>query len=176
MGNTCCSSKNEPKTVKAAEAAHDEKTNADSITGEPGSHPMAVATGAAAGAMAGAVMGVVGGPVGVVAGAAAGGLAGGIAGKKAGEALDPTLEDAYWRENYLNRSYFVAGRNYDYYQPAYRHGWDSYARYPGRKWQDVEPTLRSEWERSTPLLGWHEARSATQDAWERLAMLEAVAP
>jgi hypothetical protein len=172
MGNECCSTKREPTSLKDAKAAHDDKTNADILSGEHGAHPLGVAAGAAAGAMAGAAMGTVGGLVGVVAGAAAGGIAGGLAGRSAGEAINPTLEDAYWRENYLNRSYFIAGRSYDDYQPAYRHGWVGYSKYSAQKWNEVEPTLKSEWENSDPLLDWHEAKSATQDAWERLAMLE----
>src|SRR5690349_3646389 len=86
----------------------DRDTNPDPITGAPGSHPGGTAAGSAAGGLAGAAAGaaigsvvpgvgtVVGGVVGTVVGATGGGLAG----KAVAEKIDPTAEDAYWRENY----------------------------------------------------------------------------
>ena len=85
--------------------------NRDPITGAPGAHPVGVGLGTAAGGMAaGAAAGAVGGPAGAVAGAVVGGIVGGLAGKAAGEALDPTAEDAYWRDNHKSQSH---------YDPAY---------------------------------------------------------
>jgi len=74
--------------------------NPDPLTGAPGSHPVGVGVGAAGGAAAGAAIGSVGGPVGTVVGTAVGAVAGGLAGKGVAEAINPTLEDEYWRENY----------------------------------------------------------------------------
>src|SRR5690606_24706226 len=102
----------------------------DPITGEPGSHPIGAGLGAAAGgAAAGAAAGSVAGPVGTVVGAIAGGIAGGYAGKAVAEQIDPTAEDAYWREEYPRRDYYDESVAYEDIQPAYRHGWESRGRY-----------------------------------------------
>ena len=92
--------------------------NEDPLTGAPGAHPVGVAVGATGGAAAGAAVGAVGGPVGVAVGAAVGGLAGGLAGKGAAEAINPTIEEAYWRDTYVERPYVETGRHYDYYRPG----------------------------------------------------------
>src|SRR5215218_8814958 len=88
--------------------------NRDPITGAPGAHPVGTGLGAAAGGMAaGAAAGSVAGPAGTVAGAVVGAVAGGLAGKGIAEKIDPTLEDAYWREQYTSRPYYSKEYNYD---------------------------------------------------------------
>src|SRR4051794_13647241 len=78
--------------------------NRDPLSGAPGAHPVGVGAGAAsAGAAGAAVGGVVGGPVGAAVGGAVGAVAGGLAGKGAAEAVNPTVEDEYWRRNYASR-------------------------------------------------------------------------
>ena len=112
-------------------------SNRDPLTGEPGSHTGGTGVGAAGGAVAGAAVGgAVGGPVGAVVGGAVGAVAGGAAGHAAGEALDPTVEDRYWRENYSRRPYFRSGKSYSEFEPVYRYGWESASRpdYRNRKW------------------------------------------
>jgi phage tail tape-measure protein len=89
-------------------------TNRDPITDEPGAHPVGVGIGAAAGgAAAGAALGAAAGPVGTVAGAVVGGVAGGLAGKGIAEEINPTAEDAYWKEHYRDRPYITKGTKYD---------------------------------------------------------------
>src|SRR3954465_6822647 len=91
----------------------DRDRNPDPITGAPGSHPIGTGIGAAGGGAAGAAIGAAIGatatgpaaPVGAVVGAVVGAIAGGLAGKGAAEAVNPTAEDAYWRDNYKNRPY-----------------------------------------------------------------------
>ena len=78
-----------------------------------------------------AVAGTVAGPVGTAVGAAVGAVVGGLAGKGIAERIDPTVEDAYWRENYAREPYHVSGRTYDQYRPAYELGWSSVGRYEG---------------------------------------------
>ena len=87
-------------------------------------HPVGSGTGAAAGAATGAAVGTaVGGPgVGTLVGAAVGAVAGGLVGHGVAEAINPTEEDAYWRENYSKRPYAQGGRSYEHYQPAYKYG------------------------------------------------------
>jgi len=142
--------------------------NRDPLTGAPGAHPVGVGVGAAGGAAAGAAIGAVGGPVGSAVGAVVGGVAGGLAGKGAAEAVNPTVEDAYWRDNYSKRPYVTAGSTYDTYQPAYRYGWESYGRYKGKKFDDVEPELSRSWDSNKNKLSWDRAREATRDAWHRV--------
>ncbi len=122
--------------------------------------------------MAGAAIGgAVGGPIGAVAGAAIGAVAGGLAGKGAAEAVNPTVEDAYWRDNYKTRPYATAGTSYDQYRPAYQYGWESAGRFRGRKFDDVEPELSRDWgtARGGSSLEWERAKHATRDAWKRLS-------
>ena len=150
-------------------------SNPDLITGSPGSHPVGTGVGAASAGAAGAAIGAVAGPVGAAVGAVVGAVAGGLAGKGVAEAVNPTAEDAYWRENYRNRPYVQSGKDYDEYRPAYQHGWESRARNPGREFEEVEPELRTDWEsrqqagqgRSSSGMSWENAKGAARDAWDR---------
>ena len=151
----------------------DEKrdANRDPITGAPGAHPVGTGIGAAAGGAAtGAAVGSVAGPVGTAIGIAAGAVIGGLAGKGVAEKVDPTVEDAYWRENYRNRDYVDKTSDYDTYAPAYRTGYQGYSKYNGRRFEDVESDLQREYEQSRGRsnLGWDKARHATRDAWHRV--------
>jgi hypothetical protein len=151
--------------------ADDKDLNRDPLTGAPGSHPVGTGLGAAGGGAAGAAIGTtVGGPIGAVVGAAAGAVVGGLAGKGAAEAVNPTAEDAFWRDNYMTRPYFVSGESYDIYQPAYQYGWESYSLYPGRTFDDVETDLRAGWEKTkySSSLAWNRAKHAARDAWHRV--------
>ena len=145
--------------------------NRDPVTGTPGSHPVGTGVGAVGGGAAGAAAGAaIGGPVGAVVGGAVGAVVGGLTGKGVAEAIDPTVEDTYWRSNYTSRPYVTTGDSYDTYQPAYRHGWESYGRYGGRSFDSVEDNLRSDWEQSkdSARMGWDRAKHATRDAWHRV--------
>lgn len=145
--------------------------NRDPLTGAAGSHPVGTGVGAALGGVAaGAVAGTVAGPVGTVIGAAVGAVMGGLAGKGVAELIDPTAEEAYWRDNHASRPY-ASGAGYDEYAPAYRYGVDSYTRQPGRKFEDVEPELARDWDqaRGSSSLEWDRAKHATRDAWNRVS-------
>lgn len=145
--------------------------NRDPLSGAPGSHPIGTGAGSAGGAATGAAIGAaVGGPVGFAVGGVAGAIAGGYAGKGVAEAVNPTAEDEYWRENYRSRPYVSQGTSYDSIQPAYRYGWESRSRYDGKSWDEVENDLRSGWDRArgSSKMKWDEARFATRDAWDRL--------
>jgi hypothetical protein len=143
--------------------------NPDPITGSPGAHPVGTAIGATGGAAAGAAIGSVAGPVGTVVGTAIGAVAGGLAGKGAAEAINPTLEDEYWRRTYATRPYVSSGAAYDTYRPAYQYGWESYARYQGRRFDEVESDLRRDWEKGRDRrMDWDNAKDAVRDAWHRV--------
>ena len=155
--------------------SHDDLTNnstanRDPITGAPGAHPVGTGLGAAVGGMAaGAAVGTVAGPIGTVIGAAVGAIAGGLAGKGVAEMIDPTVEDAYWRENYSNRPYVASGASYDDYGPAYRFGVDAYGRSNGRSFDDAEADLAGNWEgaKGSSSLDWARAKDASRDSWQR---------
>ena len=110
-------------------AAEDKDLNRDPITDEPGAHPVGTGIGATGGAVAGAAAGTVGGPVGAAVGGVVGAVVGGLAGKAAAEAVNPTAEEAHWRENYTREPYYEQGRSFDDYGPAYRLGLTGRTRY-----------------------------------------------
>jgi hypothetical protein len=65
---------------------------------------------------------------------------------------------------------YGADTPFDEYEPAYRYGWDvgGSGRYRGRSWNDVEPDLRSDWERRYPEGGaWERFKAAVRRGWER---------
>lgn len=145
--------------------------NLDPISKEPGAHPLGTGAGAAGAGTAGAAIGgVIGGPVGAVVGAAVGAVAGGLAGKAAAEKANPTIEDEYWRAEYLSRPYVGANTEYETYQPAYRYGWESRSRYTGKKWDEIETDLERGWDKAKgkSSLAWNDAKRATRDAWDRI--------
>ncbi len=149
----------------------DGSANRDPLTGAPGFHPVGTGVGAASGAVAaGAAVGTVAGPIGTLVGAAVGAVAGGLAGKGVAEAIDPTREDAYWRDNYGDRPYVEHGASYDDYGPAYGVGVDAASRHPGRSFDEVEPEMSRQWnERSgNSTLQWDSARPAARDGWNRV--------
>jgi hypothetical protein len=159
--------------------AGDGSANRDPITGAPGAHPVGTGVGAAAGGMAGgaaaiaagAAAGTVIGPVGTVIGAVAGAVIGGLAGKGVAEMVDPTVEDAYWRENYAARPYVQSGSSYDEYGPAYRAGVDAYRKNPGGDFADLDADLEADWDnaRGGSTLSWDDARAPARDSYDRLA-------
>jgi len=158
-------------TDRKDEFDRNKDANLDPITGAAGAHPVGTGLGAAAGGIAaGAVAGTVVGPVGTVVGAVVGAVVGGLAGKGVAEAIDPTAEEAYWRENYASRSYVQKNQSFEDYGPAYRYGVDSYGRNEGRTFEQAEPDLKREWERNkgTSRLTWDNARLASRDSWQRL--------
>jgi uncharacterized protein (TIGR02284 family) len=153
-------------------AAEDKDLNRDPITNEPGSHPVGTGVGATGGAIAGAAAGTIGGPVGMAVGGIIGAVVGGLAGKAAAEAVNPTAEEEHWRENYTREPYYEAGRSYDDYGPAYRHGVNARLQHEG-DWSTAEPKLASEWDtaRSGSDLDWQQAQPATRAAWDRVDAL-----
>jgi hypothetical protein len=150
--------------------ADEPDANRDPLSGAPGAHPVGTGVGAAGGAAAGAAIGSAAGPVGTVVGGVVGAVAGGLAGKGAAEAVNPTVEEAYWRENYSSRPYVEKGDAFEQYGPAYKYGWESRPHYLGSTFDEVEPDLGREWDRvrGTSTLGWDKARHAARDAWHRI--------
>ena len=147
-------------------------SNPDPITGAPESHPVSTAVGSASGAGAGAVAGaVVGGPVGAAVGAVAGAVIGAAGGHVVGEALDPTVETNYWRENYKTRPYYKEGRTFGDYEAAYRYGWENAVTRKDMTFEEAEKAhLAKGWAtaRGETRHAWEEVRDASRDAWARV--------
>lgn len=161
-----------PQSKKKPTVTRD--SNPDPITGAPGAHPVGVGVGTAAGgAAAGALGGAVAGPVGVVIGAVAGGIAGALAGKGVAEAIDPTAEDAYWREHYSSRPYVKKGTAYETYQPAYLYGAMAHEKHRGQAFDEVEADLSKGWTkaRGKSPLAWNKVREAVRDSYDRTIQL-----
>lgn len=149
-------------------AAEDKDLNRDPITDEPGAHPVGTGVGATGGAVAGAAAGSIGGPVSAAIGGVVGAVVGGLAGKAAAEAVNPTAEEAHWRQNYNREPYYEQGLSFDDYGPAYRLGLTGRTRY--QDWDTAEPNLESEWEsaRGGSSLSWPQALPASRAAWNRI--------
>ncbi|HEY1771387.1 MAG TPA: hypothetical protein VGG02_14135 [Chthoniobacterales bacterium] len=154
----------------------DEKTkaheNRDPVTGEPGSHPVGTGVGTAGGAAAGGAIGAaVGGPVGAVAGAIIGGVAGAYSGRGVAEAVNPTVEEQYWRENHAAQSYATAEHTYEHFAPAYRVGYEAVAKYPGKDFDEIDDDLALDYQKYQPgsALPWDQVRPATRAAWNKVS-------
>ena len=143
--------------------------NEDPITGEPGSHPLGVGVGTTAGAATGATVGALGGPIGVAVGAVVGGIAGAAAGKSVAEGVNPTEEEAYWRENHSSQEWADDEYTYDDYAPAYRAGYEGPGRYQ-TSWDRAESKIESEWNelKADSRLNWEKAKHATRAGWHRV--------
>lgn len=140
-------------------------------SGVLGTHPVSTGVGAAAGGMAaGAAIGTVAGPVGTIAGATAGAIVGGLAGKAIGTAINPTVEDAHWKNTYSKEPYYQTGLTYNDYAPAYRIGYQGRAQHVGRKFEDVERELETNYNKTkgTSTLVWEKAKRASRAAWDRI--------
>jgi hypothetical protein len=103
--------------------------------------------------------------VGMAAGAAAG-----VAGRSTPKKVDPGAEEHYWLENYANEPYYDPSYGFEDYLPAYRAGWQGRARFPNRKFEQVERDLQLEysWNRGESRLLWEHARQAMRAAWDRV--------
>lgn len=160
------------KDTEYQETEHPDR-NEDAITGEPGSHPVGVGVGTTGGAAAGAAVGSIAGPVGTVVGAIAGGIAGAAGGKAVAEGVNPTEEDAYWRENHDRQGFADPEMDFERdYMPAYRMGYEGISRHRSTTWDEAEPKMESEWKqkRGESRLDWENAKHATRAGWHRVEL------
>ena len=140
----------------------------------PHSHEEAGAIGMAIGGFAGGLLGSLAGPVGLVAGATIGGGAGGEAGEIMAREANPTAEELHWEQNYHTRPYVKKEHDFETYRPAYRVGIDGFFNNPAVSFDDLEPSIRNNWNisRGGSNLEWSDARDAARDAFDRLAKLK----
>ena len=132
------------------------------------------ARGAASGAATGATTGAtVNGPdrsADSAAGASAAVLVAATPGDGIAEAMNPAAYDEYWKSNYASRPYFVSGREWADYEPAYQYGYKSFGAHRGRQFADVESDLKRQWDtvRGKSRLMWEEAKEAVRDGWRHV--------
>lgn len=83
-------------------------------------------------------------------------------------AINPTAEEAYWREAYRREPYVRPDFDYEDYGPAYRVGYTAPVRRQGG-FEELETDLKNDFQqvRGRSRLGWEEAREATRAAWRR---------
>jgi hypothetical protein len=81
----------------------------------------------------------------------------------------PQKEAAYWREQHPKQPY---AKNYSYeqFEHAYRTGYDSFAKNPGKKFGEVEESVAADYEQGKPdaALPWDTVRPAAGAVWDRL--------
>ena len=151
----------------------DSTANRDPLTGAPGAHPVGTGIGAVAGGMAaGAAAGTVAGPVGTAVGAAVGAVVGGLAGKGIAESIDPTVEDAYWRDNYAAGPMSTGGASYDDFGPAYALRREhATSPMPAARMGHGRARASRDWERDARQVEpeWDRAKHAMRDAWNRVS-------
>jgi uncharacterized protein (TIGR02271 family) len=77
--------------------------------------------------------------------------------------------DPEFRQHYQT-SFSSSGRDYTFYQPAYRYGYDlaGNERYRNSEWSQVESDARREWERRNPQNPWEDFKDAVREGWDRV--------
>ena len=83
---------------------------------------------------------------------------------------DWNLDQSWWRENFRDRPYVTADRDFDYYEPGYRFGYESANRYRGKRFDDIEPDLRNDFDRfeGRGKSTWQNMKDAVRDAFDRV--------
>jgi len=76
--------------------------------------------------------------------------------------------DNAFRTHY-DQYYGTTGRNYDYYQPGYRYGYEmaNDTRYSGRDWSLIEADVRRDWE-ATGRGAWEEFKDSIRHGWNEV--------
>ena len=87
--------------------------------------------------------------------------------------INPTAEEAYWREAYRREPYVRQEFTYEDYGPAYRVGYTAPVRRNG-EFEQLEVDLKDDFDRvrGKSRLRWEEAREATRAAWHRATRKE----
>jgi len=99
--------------------------------------------------------------------AAAQRAAGGGDSRGAAPSADERAEE--FRRDFGER-YAGGGGRFEDYEPHYRHGHAlrDDARYQGQAWEEMEPEVRTEWERRHPGGEWESYKEAVHRGWERI--------
>jgi hypothetical protein len=72
--------------------------------------------------------------------------------------------------NHFQTRYGTTGASFDTYAPSYEYGsrMASDNRYQGRRWEDVETNLRSDYERQYPNSTWENMKDSVRYGWEKV--------
>lgn len=83
---------------------------------------------------------------------------------------DWTKDRDWWRSSFHSRPYASADRPFEDYEPGYRFAYNEAGKYRGRRWDDVEPTLRTDWDRfeGRGQSTWENVKDSVRDAWDNL--------
>jgi hypothetical protein len=78
--------------------------------------------------------------------------------------------DSDFRSDFQRRFASDRSARYENYAPAYQYGYRmaSDQRYRGRTWDDIEPTLRSDYERNNPNSKWEQMKDSVRYGWEKV--------
>ncbi len=79
-------------------------------------------------------------------------------------------QQRYWREHFRDEPYYMQGKEFDAYEPAYRLGIQARNEHPGKQFPEVEDKLRMQYEagqQAQRKLDWADARQAVRAAWDR---------
>ena len=92
------------------------------------------------------------------------------AGKGVGEAVNPTAEDTYWRDQYSREPYYAKDYTYNDYAPAYRTGYEARSEHANRSFDDIDADLQRKYDatRGESTLPWDRAHPAARAAWDRI--------
>ena len=84
-------------------------------------------------------------------------------------AVDPQKEAVYWREQHSKQPYASSG-SYEQFEHAYRTGYNSFLKNPGKNLPDVEESIARDYENAKPgeALPWDTVRPAVNAVWERM--------
>lgn len=79
------------------------------------------------------------------------------------------FNDDDFNEHY-HTTYSKTGRDFGYYQPAYRYGYDlaSEEAYRNRDWGSFEADARRNWEQRNRDTIWDDIKDAVREGWQRV--------
>ncbi|MBA3530490.1 MAG: hypothetical protein H0T73_01020 [Ardenticatenales bacterium] len=87
------------------------------------------------------------------------------------ETIKPWLTvQKHFRDYYTTTPYYQMGRDWEFYAPAYRLGWQAaqVENNAGLTWDEVQTLLAYTWRMfSPPFAEWEQVCTAVQDAWQR---------
>lgn len=83
----------------------------------------------------------------------------------------PASEKAFWHTQYRREPYFVTGRSFDQYYPAYQLGWEAAkdGNVQNSDFEALDRELNQRWltQHDSSLLSWSQVKLAVKAAWER---------
>jgi len=84
--------------------------------------------------------------------------------------VDLQKEAAYWRGQHSKQSY-AKDYSYEQFEHAYRTGYDTFLKYPGKAFDEVEKSVAADYDNAKPAsaLPWDTVRPAVSSVWDRMA-------